>query len=102
RDVADSDQDVIHGSCSSHVTLSVGVTCLENTNLSINAHSVEVDAPRVNDDNANANEDNDDFINNEDDVVAHVLSDDDVEVFDDDEVNPSTNVESSDYSDDDN
>ncbi|GKG15178.1 hypothetical protein Tco_0354778, partial [Tanacetum coccineum] len=33
-----------------------------------------------------------DFINNEDDVVAHVLDDDDVEVFDDDEVNPSTNV----------
>ncbi|GJT92853.1 hypothetical protein Tco_1081698 [Tanacetum coccineum] len=37
--------------------------------------------------------DNADFINNEDDVVAHVLDDDDVEVSDDDEVNPSTNVE---------
>ncbi|GKF54052.1 hypothetical protein Tco_0160962 [Tanacetum coccineum] len=36
---------------------------------------------------------NGDFINNEDDVVAHVLDDDDVEVSDDDEVNPSTNVE---------
>ncbi|GJZ47601.1 hypothetical protein Tco_0601433 [Tanacetum coccineum] len=34
----------------------------------------------------NANEDNVDFINNEDDVVAHVLDDDDVEVSDDDEV----------------
>ncbi|GKC19334.1 Myc-type, basic helix-loop-helix domain-containing protein [Tanacetum coccineum] len=44
----------------------------------INAQSTEVDAPPVNDDNANANEDNADFINNEDDVVAHVLDDDDV------------------------
>ncbi|GKG20550.1 hypothetical protein Tco_0380351, partial [Tanacetum coccineum] len=52
-----------------------------------------LDVPPVNDDNANANEDNVDFINNEDDVVAHVLDDDDVVVFDDDEVNPSTNVE---------
>ncbi|GKF07486.1 hypothetical protein Tco_0041710, partial [Tanacetum coccineum] len=98
RDVAESDQDVIHGSSSSHVTLSVGLTCLEHTDLSINAQSTEVDAPPVNEDNA-------DFINNEDDVVAHVLDDDDVEVSDDDEVNPSTNVEevlSSDDSDDDN
>ncbi|GJZ36090.1 Myc-type, basic helix-loop-helix domain-containing protein [Tanacetum coccineum] len=105
RDVAESDQDVIHGSSSSHVTLSVGLTCLEHTDLSINAQSTEVDAPPVNDDNANANEDNADFINNEDDVVAHVLDDDDVVVSDDDEVNPSTNVEevlSSDDSDDDN
>ncbi|GJW76355.1 hypothetical protein Tco_0138037 [Tanacetum coccineum] len=86
RDVAESDQDVIHGSSSSHVTLSVGLTCLEHTDLSINAQSTEVDAPPVNEDNA-------DFINNEDDVVAHVLDDDDVEVSDDDEVNPSTNVE---------
>ncbi|GJZ59346.1 gag-pol polyprotein [Tanacetum coccineum] len=93
RDVAESDQDVIHGSSSSHVTLSVGLTCLEHTDLSINAQSTEVDAPPVNDDNANANEDNADFINNEDDVVAHVLDDDDVVVSDDDEVNPSTNVE---------
>ncbi|GJT00316.1 hypothetical protein Tco_0821485 [Tanacetum coccineum] len=93
RDVAESDQDVIHGSSSSHVTLSVGLTCLEHTDLSINAQSIEVDAPPVNDDNANANEDNADFINNEDDVVAHVLDDDDVVVSDDDEVNPSTNVE---------
>ncbi|GJU66287.1 acidic leucine-rich nuclear phosphoprotein 32 family member A [Tanacetum coccineum] len=61
--------------------------------VTINAQSIEVDAPPVNDDNANANEDNADFINNEDDVVAHVLDDDDVEVSDDDEVNPSTNVE---------
>ncbi|GJY15491.1 hypothetical protein Tco_0385913 [Tanacetum coccineum] len=100
-----SDQDVIHGSSSSHVTLSVGLTNLEHTDLSINAQSTEVDAPPVNDDNANANEDNADFINNEDDVVAHVLDDDDVVVSDDDEVNPSTNVEevlSSDDSDDDN
>ncbi|GKA75520.1 hypothetical protein Tco_0781898, partial [Tanacetum coccineum] len=52
-----------------------------------------VDVPPVNDDNANANEDNADFINNEDDVLAHVLYDDDVVVSDDDEVNPSTNVE---------
>ncbi|GJX87017.1 hypothetical protein Tco_0337791, partial [Tanacetum coccineum] len=89
RDVAESDQDVIHGSSSSHVTLSVGLTNLEHTDLSINAQSTEVDAPPVNDDNANANEDND-----EDDVVAHVLDDDDdVVVSDDDEVNPSTNVE---------
>ncbi|GJR82861.1 hypothetical protein Tco_0153646 [Tanacetum coccineum] len=105
RDVAESDQDVIHGSSSSHVTLSVGLTCLEHTDLSINAQSTEVDALPVNDDNANANEDNVDFINNEDDVVAHVLDDDDVVVSDDDEVNPSTNVEevlSSDDSDDDN
>ncbi|GKD26955.1 hypothetical protein Tco_1233169, partial [Tanacetum coccineum] len=36
RDVAESDQDVIHGSSSSHVTLSVGLTCLEHTDLSIN------------------------------------------------------------------
>ncbi|GJX16838.1 hypothetical protein Tco_0217670 [Tanacetum coccineum] len=92
RDVAESDPDVIHGSSSSHVTLSVGLTCLEHTDLSINAQSTEVDAPPVNDDNANANEDNADFINNEDDVVAHVLDDDDVVVSDDDEVNPSTNV----------
>ncbi|GJW45507.1 hypothetical protein Tco_0077153 [Tanacetum coccineum] len=73
--------------------------------LGINAQSIEVDAPPVNDDNVNANEDNADFINNEDDVVAHVLDDDDVVVSDDDEVNPSTNVEevlSSDDSDDDN
>ncbi|GKG53462.1 hypothetical protein Tco_0554862, partial [Tanacetum coccineum] len=42
----------------------------------------------VNDDNANANEGN-----AEDDVYAHVLDDDDVVVSDDDEVNPSTNVE---------
>ncbi|GJR33350.1 hypothetical protein Tco_1109582 [Tanacetum coccineum] len=64
-----------------------------------------VDVPPVNDDNANANEDSADFINNEDDVVAHVLDDDDVVVSNDDEVNPSTNVEevlSSDDSDDDN
>ncbi|GJU53170.1 gag-pol polyprotein [Tanacetum coccineum] len=58
RDVAESDQDVIHGSSSSHVTLSVGLTCLEHTYLSINAQSTEVDVPPVNDDNANANEDN--------------------------------------------
>ncbi|GJX39338.1 acidic leucine-rich nuclear phosphoprotein 32 family member A [Tanacetum coccineum] len=107
QDVAESDQDVIHGSGSSHVTLSVGLTCLEHTDLSINTQSIEVDAPPVNDDNANANEDNADFINNEDDVVVHVIDDDDddVEVPDDDEVNPSTNVEevlSSDDSDDDN
>ncbi|GKE33997.1 reverse transcriptase domain-containing protein [Tanacetum coccineum] len=92
RDMAESDQDVIHGSSSSHVTLSVGLTCLEQTNLSIYAQSTEVDAPPVNDDNANANEDNVDFINNKDDVVAHVLDDDDVVVSDDDEVNPSTNI----------
>ncbi|GJS13622.1 hypothetical protein Tco_0408094 [Tanacetum coccineum] len=92
RDVAESDQDVIHGSSSSHVTLSVGLTNLEHTDLSINVQSTEVDTPLVNDDNANANKDNADFINNEDDVVAHVL-DDDVVVSDDDEVNPSTNVE---------
>ncbi|GJX65980.1 hypothetical protein Tco_0300323 [Tanacetum coccineum] len=94
-----------HGSSSSYVTLSVGLTCLEHTNLSINAQSTEVDTPPINDDNANANEDNVDFINNEDDVVAHVLDDDDVVMSDDDEVNPSTNVEevlSSDDSDDDN
>ncbi|GKC92641.1 hypothetical protein Tco_1158083 [Tanacetum coccineum] len=93
RDVAESDQDVIHGSSSSYVTLSVGLTVLESTNLSINAQSTEVDAPPVNEDNVNANEDNADFINNKDDVVAHVLDDDDVEVSDDDEVNPSTNIE---------
>ncbi|GJX19558.1 hypothetical protein Tco_0222235 [Tanacetum coccineum] len=82
------------------LNMSVGLTCLEHTDLSINAQSTEVDAPPVNDDNANANEDN-----AEDDAVAHVLDDDDVEVSDDDEVNPSTNVEevlSSDDSDDDN
>ncbi|GKE70933.1 hypothetical protein Tco_1529005, partial [Tanacetum coccineum] len=57
--------------------------------LSINSESTEVDAPPVNDDNANANEGN-----AEDDDVAHVLDDDDdVVVSDDDEVNPSTNVE---------
>ncbi|GJU00741.1 acidic leucine-rich nuclear phosphoprotein 32 family member A [Tanacetum coccineum] len=70
-----------------------GAYRFEYTDLSINAQSTEVDAPPVNDDNANANEDNADFINNEDDVVAHVLDDDDVVVSDDDEVNPSTNVE---------
>ncbi|GJZ97886.1 acidic leucine-rich nuclear phosphoprotein 32 family member A, partial [Tanacetum coccineum] len=53
------------------------------------SESTEVDAPPVNDDNANANEGN-----AEDDDVAHVLDDDDdVVVSDDDEVNPSTNVE---------
>ncbi|GJV27457.1 hypothetical protein Tco_1383905 [Tanacetum coccineum] len=93
RDVAKSDQGFYHMCSSSHVTLSVGLTCLEHTDLSINAQSTEVDAPPVNDDNANTNEDNVEFINNEDDVVAHVLDDDDVEVSDDDEVNPSTNVE---------
>ncbi|GKF32356.1 hypothetical protein Tco_0102154, partial [Tanacetum coccineum] len=57
-----------------------------NTDLSINAQSTEVDAPPVNDDNANANEGN-----AKDDDVAHVLDDDDdVVVSDDDEVNPST------------
>ncbi|GKG21509.1 hypothetical protein Tco_0384104, partial [Tanacetum coccineum] len=52
--------------------------------------SIKVDAPPVNDDNANANEGN-----AEDDDVALVLDDDDddVVVSDDDEVNPSTNVE---------
>ncbi|GJR62026.1 reverse transcriptase domain-containing protein [Tanacetum coccineum] len=88
RDVAESDQDVIHGSSSSNVTLSVELTNFEHTDLSINSESTEVDVP-VNDDNANANEGN-----AEDDVVAHVLDDDDdVVVSDDDEVNPSTNVE---------
>ncbi|GJV46936.1 pescadillo, partial [Tanacetum coccineum] len=57
---------------SSHVTLSVGLTCLEHTYLSINAQSTEVDAPPVNDDNANANEGN-----AKDDDVAHVIDDDD-------------------------
>ncbi|GJV53161.1 hypothetical protein Tco_1448902 [Tanacetum coccineum] len=89
RDVAESDQDVIHGSSSSNVTLSVELTNFEHTDLSINSESTEVDAPPVNDDNANANEGN-----AEDDDVAHVLDDDDdVVVSDDDEVNPSTNVE---------
>ncbi|GJR89272.1 Myc-type, basic helix-loop-helix domain-containing protein [Tanacetum coccineum] len=101
RDVAESDQDVIHGSSSSNVTLSVELTNFEHTNLSINSESTKVDAPPVNDDNANANEGN-----AEDDDVAHVLDDDDdVVVSDDDEVNPSTNVEEvlfSDDSDDDN
>ncbi|GJY42509.1 hypothetical protein Tco_0429779, partial [Tanacetum coccineum] len=73
---------------SSNVTLSVELTNFEHTNLSINSKSTEVDAPPVNDDNANANEGN-----AEDDVYAHVLDDDDVVVSDDDEVNPSTNVE---------
>ncbi|GJX30898.1 hypothetical protein Tco_0240753 [Tanacetum coccineum] len=86
RDVAESDPDVIHGSSSSHVTLSVGLTNVEHTDLSTNDQATDVDAPPVNDDNANANEDN------EDDVAAHVLDDDDVVVSDDDEVNPSTNV----------
>ncbi|GKB80290.1 hypothetical protein Tco_0947185, partial [Tanacetum coccineum] len=66
-----SDQDVIHGSSSSNVTLSVELTNFEHTNLSINSKSTEVDAPPVNDDNANANEGN-----AEDDDVAHVLDDD--------------------------
>ncbi|GKG53765.1 hypothetical protein Tco_0555165, partial [Tanacetum coccineum] len=56
-----------------------------HTDLSINSESTEVDAPPVNDDNANANKGN-----AEDDDVAHVLDDDDVVVSDDDEVNPST------------
>ncbi|GJY49383.1 beta-amylase 2 [Tanacetum coccineum] len=74
---------------SSNVTLSVELTNFEHTDLSINSESTEVDAPPVNDDNANANEGN-----AEDDDVAHVLDDDDdVVVSDDDEVNPSTNVE---------
>ncbi|GKD10655.1 acidic leucine-rich nuclear phosphoprotein 32 family member A [Tanacetum coccineum] len=82
RDMAESDQDVIHDSSSSHVTLSIGLTCLEHTDLSINAQSTQVDAPPVNDDNANANQDNADFINNEDDVVAHVLDKQDKVVVD--------------------
>ncbi|GKD89005.1 hypothetical protein Tco_1364512 [Tanacetum coccineum] len=45
--------------------MSVGLTCLEHTDLSINSESTEVDAPPVNDDNANANEGN-----AEDDDVA--------------------------------
>ncbi|GJQ98694.1 hypothetical protein Tco_0009833 [Tanacetum coccineum] len=68
--------------------------------------STEVGRPTsFNDDYAKVKGYNADFINNEDDVVAHVLDDDDVVVSDDDEVNPSTNVEevlSSDDSDDDN
>ncbi|GKF88283.1 hypothetical protein Tco_0259160, partial [Tanacetum coccineum] len=89
RDVAESDQDVIYGSSSSNVTLSVELTNFEHTDLSINSESTEVDAPLVNDDNANANEGN-----AKDDDFAHVLDDDDdVVVSDDDEVNPSTNVE---------
>ncbi|GJZ69814.1 hypothetical protein Tco_0633364 [Tanacetum coccineum] len=40
-DMGRADQDVIHGSSSSHVTLSVGLTCLEHTDLSINAQSTE-------------------------------------------------------------
>ncbi|GJR61834.1 hypothetical protein Tco_1503996 [Tanacetum coccineum] len=75
-------------SSSSNVTLSVELTNFEHTDLSINSESTEVDASPVNDDNANANEGN-----AEDDVYAHVLDDDDVVVSDDDEVNPSTNVE---------
>ncbi|GKE19066.1 zinc finger, CCHC-type containing protein [Tanacetum coccineum] len=52
---------------SSNVTLSVELTNFEHTDLSINSESTEVDAPPVNDDNANANEGN-----AEDDDVAHV------------------------------
>ncbi|GJT42387.1 hypothetical protein Tco_0951102 [Tanacetum coccineum] len=44
RDVAESDQDVIHGSSSSNVTLSVELTNFEHTDLSINSESTEVDA----------------------------------------------------------
>ncbi|GJQ88921.1 hypothetical protein Tco_0000060 [Tanacetum coccineum] len=40
----------------------------------------QVDAPPVNDDNANANEDNADFINNEDDVLHNSLDDDDLDM----------------------
>ncbi|GJW31082.1 CACTA transposable element [Tanacetum coccineum] len=88
RDVVESDQYVIHGSSSSNVTLSVELTNFEHTDLSINSESTEVDAPPVNDDNANANEGN-----AEDDDVAHVLDDDDdVVVSDDDEVNPNGGV----------
>ncbi|GKC22864.1 hypothetical protein Tco_1025014 [Tanacetum coccineum] len=74
RDVAESDQDVIHGSSSSNVTLSVELTNFEHTDLSINSESTEVDAPPVNDDNANANEGN-----AEDDDVAHVLDDEEAD-----------------------
>ena len=97
RDVVDSDQDVIHGSSSSDVALSVGLPGLESANLSVNHESTEVDAP--------PEEEDADFVNNEDDVVAHVLDDDDVDVSDDDEVNPTIVVEevlSSDDSDDEN
>ncbi|GKD08838.1 hypothetical protein Tco_1188523 [Tanacetum coccineum] len=66
--VAESDQDVIHGSSSSNVTLSVELTNFEHTDLSINSESTEVDAPPVNDDNANANEGNAE----DDDVAQHV------------------------------
>ncbi|GJY97147.1 hypothetical protein Tco_0514057 [Tanacetum coccineum] len=62
RDVAESDQDVIHGSSSSNVTLSVELTNFEHTDLSINSESTEVDAPPVNDDNAKANEGNADKV----------------------------------------
>ncbi|GKG61798.1 hypothetical protein Tco_0623515, partial [Tanacetum coccineum] len=55
-----------------------GLTNVEHTDLSTNNQATEVDAPPVNDDNANANEDN------EDDVAAHVLDDDDVVMSDDD------------------
>ncbi|GKB75985.1 hypothetical protein Tco_0942880, partial [Tanacetum coccineum] len=84
RDVAESDPVVIRGSSSSPVTLSVGLSNVEHTDLSTNDPATE--AAPVNDDNANANEGKD----NEDDVAAHVLDDDDVVVSDDDEVNPST------------
>jgi hypothetical protein len=70
---------------------------LESANLSVNHESTEVDAL--------PEEEDADFVNNEDDVVAHVLDDDDVDVSDDDEVNPTIVVEevlSSDDSDDEN
>lgn len=99
-DVVDSYQDVIHGSSSSDVALSVGLTGFEYANLSVNDESAEVDAPP----DVVAEEDAD-FVTNEDNVVAHVLDDDDVDVSDDDEVNPTIVVEevlSSDDSDYDN
>ncbi|GJR54204.1 uncharacterized protein Tco_1404725 [Tanacetum coccineum] len=54
RDVAESDQDVIHGSSSSNVTLSVELTNFEHTDLSIIRYrQKELDAPPVNDVYAN-------------------------------------------------
>ncbi|GJU35497.1 hypothetical protein Tco_1183851 [Tanacetum coccineum] len=84
RDMVEDVQDVIHDSNSSDVALSANLGDLDYTILSTIDESTEVDAPPHNEvpDKESVN-----FIGDEDDVVPHVLEDDDLDddVRDDDD-----------------
>ncbi|GJV63144.1 hypothetical protein Tco_1473972 [Tanacetum coccineum] len=101
RDVVEDEQDVIHDSNSSDVVLSAELGNLEYTILSTNDESTEVDAPP---DNEVPDEESADFIGDEDDVVPHVLEDDDLDddVRDDDDPASVHVVSSDDSSEDEN